>query len=190
MSLTNAEKARILRGDYSALKRDSKPSWCVSERLTVLLQPETRHWDPDIEQVIKVPPREVVWIQVTHAPAYDRQKHQWVIRFRVHDKRENFRYPAPGGGYTTSSHRSVDKDEGRAVEAVDDETLNRFSIENRARFALERSEQVDAEEARRLLNTLAKIQREAAKLGVKVAPDLQAAVEAARERIVEHRKAA
>lgn len=182
-------RKRILAGDHSALKFDTNPELAVGETIVLLQSKEQRHVaDREAGEVIAVPPKPIFWIEVSHPPFLKEGK--WVVRFHVYDLREDERYLAPSGGYTSSPHRSPDKDQGQALQAVDDDTLERFARENRERFDSGRPADIEAEKARRFLDSLSKIQREAAKLGVTITPDLEAAFEAAKEKVVERRKAA
>jgi hypothetical protein len=86
MNLTRDERRRIYQADYTALKRPEKPD--VEPGDTIVLS-----WTRGVKQVvdrdtgatIEVPRIPTFWIEVTEII---RHTDEWVVRFKVEDRRE------------------------------------------------------------------------------------------------------
>jgi len=130
--LTPTEKRRILAGDHNALRRRVRPQVAVGDVLVVRYSKESRHVSDRSTGALSITPEHPeVWIEVSHPPFL--KEGIWYVRFHVVDKRQSPRFMQRGADYGTSAQRSIDKDDGNAIEAVDDKGLKHFA-KNRELF--------------------------------------------------------
>jgi hypothetical protein len=152
------ERSRILAGDYSPIVRDLQPAMEKGSTHVLSWSRPTGSVDQQGEGLPKAPPEPLFWIVITRVVRH--KNGTWRISFDIHDRREPRRLirrkpPAMPFGdeseidpelarvesaYTGNPKAAVDH-----LEAVDDDTLGKFTKEARVRLA-ENRKQMHAEE--------------------------------------------
>jgi hypothetical protein len=127
LNLTAEQEKRLKAGDYRPLAFPLKqyPVEPVEPNFRLILDWDEgyRTTDP-LGNVSVIPPQPVRWIVVTSVKRAIKSDH-WLVRFDATDQRQELRWMARGGGYTTSRFRSIDdletvpaKDQQRMADAA------------------------------------------------------------------------
>jgi len=170
VKLTREERARILAGDHSALKRRDRPE-CSEGDIVVLIwsRAQTMITDRATGETIDYPRRPLFWVELGE-PIRHRDG-GWIVGLKVNDERTTTRFLAPSGspaaesltdetakGYQSTAAGAIDDQ-----EAVDAQELERQKVKSRERWAQHRRELAEEEEARRQERALREQLREAAR---------------------------
>lgn len=170
LELSTDEKARILAGDETALKRHERPD--VEPGQTIVLRRRAAHfevlheaeYDPrKITGKIEVPERLLVWIEVEKVTERLGREYRYHVHFKLHDAREKVRRlgrPTAGEKLTDEVARGYGGPPIDELEAVDDETLKAQKVRSDESWAVHLRELDAAEERRRQLRALRQRVRE------------------------------
>lgn len=114
MNLTRDQRRQLQAGDCTSLLFPYDPKDAVRQgqpvqgECCVMLRVEERRRVADqLGNVTVVPARTVHWVEVTSVKRH--RKGDWQVRFDKVDLREHPRFPAAGGGYTSSRFRAIDE---------------------------------------------------------------------------------
>jgi hypothetical protein len=153
VKLTREERARILSGDRTALRREEKPELEESDGYVLTWsRAKTVVSNTTTGATFDYPRRPLVWI--TYSEPRRHRDGSWRIPFDFHDERSHARFLGPAGaptdkekltddsarGYRSSAAGAIDE-----LEAVDDATLKAQQSAAEARWA-EHREQLASEE--------------------------------------------
>lgn len=164
MKLTREERARILAGDHSALKRKHEPQWEEGETAVLVwsrahrtmmlrrrFQGDVR---PELDDVAEYPRQPLVWVELAEPKRH--RDGSWRVGIKVHDERVQTRFLAPSGaptapltddtarGYRATAAGAIDH-----LEAVDEEELKRQQAKSKERWMEHQEEHAAEEQVRR-----------------------------------------
>lgn len=157
MKLTREERARILGGDHSALKRREEPDCADGDTYTLSWsRARTVVVDRETGETAEYPRRPLVWLELS-----DPIRHKdggWLVSFKYRDARVRTRFLGPAAaptdeetltdesarGYRPSATGAIDH-----LEAVDDHELRRQKTQAQERFARHQEEEAAEEVTRR-----------------------------------------
>lgn len=154
--MTREERARILAGDHSALKRKRKPECSEGDRLILIWsRARTVVVDRATGETAQYPRRPLFWVELS-----DPLRHRdggWRVTVTPHDERTSTRFLGPAAapaadslteeterGYRPTAAGAIDE-----LEAVDDEELRRQNMKAKERWTEHREQMAAEDEARR-----------------------------------------
>jgi hypothetical protein len=155
--LSREERARLLAGDHSAIKRSEEPEVSEGERVVLVWSRGRRVVvDRDTGEVADYPRRPLVWVELSKAVRH--RTGGWRVGVSFHDERVTPRFlgraaaPATGAGLTPETERGYRSSAVGAIdtlEALSDEELQPLGAKSRERWAEHLTQQRAEEEARR-----------------------------------------